>query len=63
MAAVVLSGEATEQELQTFGWNALGWRAPRRVFIMDEFPRGPTGKVLKRQVAEAAGKSASAKPE
>lgn len=29
-----------------------GFKVPREVFVVDEMPRGPTGKVLKRQLAE-----------
>ena len=35
-----------------------GYKTPREVRIVDELPRGPTGKVLKRQLAERLASSA-----
>lgn len=31
-----------------------GWKTPREVFVVDSLPRSPTGKVLKRELAEKA---------
>jgi len=31
--------------------NVPNWKAPREYFIVDDLPRSPTGKVLKRELA------------
>ena len=44
---------ATESELRTFARQRLaGYKTPRRVHIVDQLPRSPTGKVLKRALKE-----------
>ncbi len=30
------------------------WKVPREIFVVEEFPRNPTGKVLKRELAQRA---------
>ncbi len=52
-AAVALKpGEkATEQELQDFAKERLAaYKYPRHVWIVEELPKGPTGKILRREV-------------
>jgi acyl-CoA synthetase (AMP-forming)/AMP-acid ligase II len=51
MAAVRLAAEASEDELIGFCRERLGVRHPRKVMIMDDFPRNAMGKPLKREVA------------
>ncbi len=55
MALVVLKDgqEASEEELIEFTRNRLAhFKAPRRVAFYDEFPKGGTGKILKRELRE-----------
>jgi long-chain acyl-CoA synthetase len=42
-------------ELRTFARDAglAQWKVPREVFLVADFPRSPTGKVLKRVLTEA----------
>ncbi|MEP6816366.1 MAG: long-chain fatty acid--CoA ligase [Marmoricola sp.] len=52
-AAVALTsgGQATEQELKDFAKKSLAaYKYPRHVWIVDELPKGPTGKILRREV-------------
>ncbi len=62
-AAVALkSGEsATTEELQAFVKERVAsYKYPRRVWLLDELPKGPTGKILRREVrapAEATAES------
>jgi acyl-CoA synthetase (AMP-forming)/AMP-acid ligase II/uncharacterized protein YndB with AHSA1/START domain len=54
-AFVVLSGsgQASEQELKDHVKSQLArYKVPREVVFLDGLPRNPTGKVLKRQLAE-----------
>jgi len=54
-AFVVLrdGGEATGEELQAFvKENLARFKVPREVLFLDELPRNPTGKVLKRELAQ-----------
>ncbi len=45
--------EVTPEELQTFVKDNLArYKSPRDVVFMDELPRNPTGKILKRELAE-----------
>ena len=37
-----------------------GYKVPRRIEIVDELPRSPTGKVLRRALAERLAREASA---
>jgi len=41
-------------ELRDFSRNAglAQWKVPREIFVVDELPRSPTGKVLKRELAQ-----------
>jgi long-chain acyl-CoA synthetase len=43
--------EATPTELQAFvKANVAAYKYPRHVWIVDELPKGPTGKILKREI-------------
>lgn len=45
--------EATEVALRDFCRDRIaGYKVPRRVIIANDLPRGPTGKILKRKLAE-----------
>jgi len=53
-AAVVLKQgqEISEDELRTYLKEQLAaYKYPRRVWFTDELPKGPTGKILKREIA------------
>jgi long-chain acyl-CoA synthetase len=53
-AAVALKdGEAVEaEELQAFVKEQVaGYKYPRRIWFVDELPKGPTGKILKREIS------------
>ncbi len=52
-AAVALKpdAEASEEELREFAKNELAaYKYPRQIWIVDELPKGPTGKILRREV-------------
>lgn len=52
-AAVVLrpGSEATPEEIQTIVRDALAaYKYPREVWILDSLPKGPTGKILRREI-------------
>jgi long-chain acyl-CoA synthetase len=52
-AAVALKEgcDATEDELREFVKEQVaGYKYPRRVWFVDELPKGPTGKILKREI-------------
>ena len=54
-AFVVLKDDAaaTAEEIQAFVKDNLArYKVPRDVIFMDELPRNPTGKVLKRELAQ-----------
>lgn len=52
-AVVSLEGEATEQEIIAFARDRLaGYKCPRTVDIVDELPRNPTGKILKKDLRQ-----------
>ena len=43
--------EATEAEIRDFVKNNVAaYKYPRHVWFVDELPKGPTGKVLKREI-------------
>jgi acyl-CoA synthetase (AMP-forming)/AMP-acid ligase II len=55
-AAVVLDGEAGEQELLAHCRTQLAaFKVPRKLFIVEVIPRTATGKVQRRKVAEVIG--------
>jgi long-chain acyl-CoA synthetase len=52
-AAVALKegAEATAEELQAFVSDQVAaYKYPRRIWFVDELPKGPTGKILKREI-------------
>ncbi|MGI8801284.1 MAG: long-chain-fatty-acid--CoA ligase [Solirubrobacteraceae bacterium] len=52
-AAVALKegAEVTVEELQKFVKDAVAaYKYPRRLWLVDELPKGPTGKILKREI-------------
>jgi acyl-CoA synthetase (AMP-forming)/AMP-acid ligase II len=52
--AVVLRGEADRRDL--LGWcrqHLADFKVPRHLYVVEEIPRTPTGKIQRRQVAEA----------
>jgi long-chain acyl-CoA synthetase len=56
-AAVALKDghDATAQELQAYARdNVAAYKYPRRVWFVDELPKGPTGKILKREIEPPA---------
>ncbi|MBN2561381.1 MAG: AMP-binding protein [Phycisphaerae bacterium] len=55
VAFVILSEshEVTDVALRDFCRDRIaGYKVPRRIVISDDLPRGPTGKILKRKLAE-----------
>jgi acyl-CoA synthetase (AMP-forming)/AMP-acid ligase II len=57
-AAVVLreGSQATERELQEFvGSRAADYKVPRRILLMDEIPKGATGKLQRIGLAQKLG--------
>jgi long-chain acyl-CoA synthetase len=60
-AAVALKDgqEATPEELQAHVKDAVAaYKYPRMVWLVDELPKGPTGKILKREIAPPANRQA-----
>jgi long-chain acyl-CoA synthetase len=50
-AAVALKADATEAEIRDFvKANVAAYKYPRLVWFVDELPKGPTGKILKRAI-------------
>ena len=47
---VRVDGQVSEKALLDHCIEKLGWRSPRRVVILKEFPKNPAGKVLKREL-------------
>ena len=55
-AAVVLKGEATERDIRDFAAQRMAdFKVPRKVIIMDEIPKGATGKMQRIGMAEKLG--------
>ncbi len=55
-AAVVVDGDASTDEIREFVASQLaGFKVPRRVIVVDELPKGPTGKVARTLLAERLG--------
>ena len=55
-AAVVLKGEATERDIRDFAAERMAdFKVPRKVIIMDEIPKGATGKMQRIGMAEKLG--------
>jgi long-chain acyl-CoA synthetase len=56
-AAVALNpgAQATEAELREFAKsNVAAYKYPRHIWFLDELPKGPTGKILKRAISPPA---------
>ena len=50
-AMVVLKGEASEDELRAFVKERVAaYKYPRKIWFSEELPKGPTGKILKREI-------------
>ncbi len=50
-AAVVLTGESDERELRAWCRERLApFKVPRRIFLLDEIPRTPTGKLQRARI-------------
>lgn len=63
VACVVLRADetATDTELVAFARERLaGYKAPKKVFIVDSLPKNPSGKILKRDLREQFGPPAHA---
>ncbi len=55
-AAVVLNAEATEREIRDFASGRMAdFKVPRKVIILDEIPKGATGKMQRIGMAEKLG--------
>lgn len=55
-AAVVLSAEAGERELQSFMRDRLArFKVPEKILILDEIPKGPTGKMQRTSMSARLG--------
>ena len=64
-AAVVLrpGGETTERELRDFVADRLAsFKVPRRILILDEIPKGPTGKLQRIGLGEKLGLTSVEEP-
>jgi long-chain acyl-CoA synthetase len=47
--------EVTEDEIKAFVKEQVaGYKYPRRIWFVDELPKGPTGKILKREIEAPA---------
>jgi long-chain acyl-CoA synthetase len=61
-AAVALKpgAEATPEELRAFVKNQVAaYKYPRQVWLVDSLPKGPTGKILKREIRPLAEQAAT----
>ena len=55
-AAVVLKAEATEREIRDFAATRVAdFKVPRKIIILDEIPKGATGKMQRIGMAEKLG--------
>ena len=53
-AAVVLSGDAGEEEIRQYcGQHLAGFKVPDVIYIADSLPRTATGKIQRRHVSAA----------
>ena len=58
VAAIVPAGGHTlaQEALDALARSQLaGYKVPRRVWLVDQLPKGPTGKILKREIQLPAG--------
>src|SRR4051794_17580882 len=54
-AAVVLNGEAGADDIRAFVRERVAaYKYPRVIWFLDELPKGPTGKILKREIKPPA---------
>jgi long-chain acyl-CoA synthetase len=54
-AAVVLRAEADVEDIRLFVKDRVAaYKYPRRIWFLDELPKGPTGKILKREIKPPA---------
>jgi len=61
-AAVVLATGATASPEELREWlkqRVAPFKYPRRVWLLDELPKGPTGKILKREIAPPEGEQSA----
>jgi long-chain acyl-CoA synthetase len=50
-AAVVLKSEASAEDIRAFVKERVAaYKYPRQIWFLDELPKGPTGKILKREI-------------
>lgn len=55
-AAIALNGPADVAEIREFVRERVAaYKYPRRIWVVDALPKGPTGKILRREVAVPAG--------
>ena len=55
-AAVATKSEVSEEELQSFVKERVAaYKYPRLIWFVDELPKGPTGKILKREIEIPGG--------
>jgi acyl-CoA synthetase (AMP-forming)/AMP-acid ligase II len=55
-AAVVLDGELSESSLRLFAGDRLArFKVPEKILLVDSIPKGPTGKLQRRGMAERLG--------
>ena len=55
-AAVILSRPVPAQELDAHCRERLGFKTPRRILVLDDYPRNAAGKVLKRELSKMAAR-------
>ena len=61
--AIVLREPITAGELRRWALSEmLPAKAPRRWFIVDELPRNPTGKIIKRELQQRYAEPAESSP-
>ena len=61
-AVVALEGDATEADIIAFARERLaGYKCPKTVDILDELPRNPTGKILKKDLRQPHWENAGRK--
>jgi long-chain acyl-CoA synthetase len=59
VAAAVVLKDGEEADLDAIRdfvkGHVAAYKYPRRIFVMDELPKGPTGKILKREIQVPEG--------
>jgi long-chain acyl-CoA synthetase len=57
--ALVAGATATQEEIRDFVKSQVApYKYPRVVWFVDALPKGPTGKILKREISAPAGSNA-----